>query len=175
MRLYSVTDGYIDYLRKEHPHVYSNKELERKNTRKYIGVVLSVNGYNYFVPLSSPKSRDYSVNDNGQTVIKKDTFTIFRIVEGGKLRGTIQFANMIPVPETELLEYDPATEKDTSYRDLVLKEIEYIRKNEKKIMNRARTIHYQKTSGYVATVLQYCLDYTDLEEMHDSWRKWITE
>lgn len=29
MRIYSVTDGYINYLQSEHPHVYSNKEAKR--------------------------------------------------------------------------------------------------------------------------------------------------
>lgn len=45
MEFYSVTDGYIDYLRSVHTHVYSNKEITRKNTRKYIGVVFENNGY----------------------------------------------------------------------------------------------------------------------------------
>ena len=175
MKLYSVTDGYIDFLRREHPHVYSNKELERTNTRKYIGVVLTVDDYDYFVPLSSPKPRDYITGSNGEVQIRKDTFTIFRIVVSGKLYGTIQFSNMIPVPETELIEYIPSKEKDAKYRDLVLGEMEYIRKNEARITSRARAVHYQKTNGYNAPVLQYCLDFASLEELYDTWKEWIRE
>ena len=175
MKLYSVTDGYIDFLRREHPHVYSNKELERSNSRKYIGIVLTVDEYDYFVPLSSPKQRDYFTDSNGQAQIRKDTFTIFRIVVGRKLYGTIQFSNMIPVPETELIEYVPSNEKDTKYRDLVLGEMEYIRKNEGKIMSRARAVHYQKTNGYDAPVLQHCLDFSSLEALYDTWKTWIRE
>ena len=53
MKLYSVTDGYIDYLRSEHAHVYSNKENARVNTRKYIGVVVEIGTYKYYVPLQT--------------------------------------------------------------------------------------------------------------------------
>lgn len=169
MKLYSITDGYIDYLIREHPHVYSNKENERVNSRKYIGVVLTVNDFNYFVPLSSPKPRDYFVDEKGNKSIRKDSYTIFRIIEEGKLRGTIQFSNMIPVPDSELIEYNPDSEHDERYKALVLKEIEYIRKNKGKITSRARSIHYQKCSGYDAPVLRYCLDYSDIERMCAEW------
>ncbi|MBR1629326.1 MAG: type III toxin-antitoxin system ToxN/AbiQ family toxin [Lachnospiraceae bacterium] len=79
MKLYSVTDGYIDYLRSEHAHVYSNKENARVNTRKYIGVVVEIGTYKYYVPLSSPKEKDYFVED-GTKRIRRDSFLIFRII-----------------------------------------------------------------------------------------------
>ena len=39
-KLYSVSDEYIEYLRKVFPNVYSNKETTRVHTRKYIGTVV---------------------------------------------------------------------------------------------------------------------------------------
>lgn len=175
MKLYSITDGYIDYLRREHPHVYSNKEVERVNSRKYVGTVLTVGDFDYFIPLSSPKPRDYETDKEGRQVIRKDSYTIFRIVEDGELRGTLQFSNMIPVPEGELLDYNPATEPDEKYKMLVLKELEYIRKNESRITSRARSIHYQKCNGYDAPVLKHCLDYAAIEIMCREWVKLISE
>lgn len=38
MQLYSVSDRYINYLRKKFPRVYSNKETARVHTRKYLGM-----------------------------------------------------------------------------------------------------------------------------------------
>jgi len=175
MKFYSVTDGYIDFIRREHAHVYSNKELERSNTRKYIGVVLVIGEYNYFVPLSSPKPRDCKKDEHGKIVIQKDTFTTFRIIVNGDLHGTIQFANMIPVPPGEVLEYDPNAEKDAKYKDLVLKEMEYVRKNEERIQKRAAAVYRQKIYNPDAQVMRYCLDFQALEDLYDEWCKWVSE
>ena len=47
MKLYSVTDKYIDYLRQFDYKVYDNKEDRRKVMRKYLGIVLTINEMNY--------------------------------------------------------------------------------------------------------------------------------
>ena len=61
MKIYSVSDRYVEYLRKEEPNVYSNKMNERIHTRKYVGVVVQINKYNYYIPMSSPKNSDFQV------------------------------------------------------------------------------------------------------------------
>lgn len=43
MKLYAVTDEYIDYLRQFDYKVYDNKEDRRKVMRKYLGIVLTIN------------------------------------------------------------------------------------------------------------------------------------
>ncbi len=60
-KIYSVSDTYISYLRESDPNVYSNKESNRTHTRKYVGIVLNINDYHYFIPLSSPKESDYQI------------------------------------------------------------------------------------------------------------------
>jgi len=50
MKLYYVDEDYINELRNVDERVLLNK-----STRPYLGVVLSINDLNYFVPLSSPK------------------------------------------------------------------------------------------------------------------------
>ena len=60
-KVYSVSDAYISYLREHEPNVYSNKEDNRTHTRKYIGIVMDMNGFNYYIPMSSPKERDYQI------------------------------------------------------------------------------------------------------------------
>lgn len=51
MKLYSVTDAYINYLRQFENKVYDNKENNRKVSRKYLGIVLSINSFNYYIPM----------------------------------------------------------------------------------------------------------------------------
>ena len=41
-KLYSVSDDYVEWLRKDFPNVYSNKINSRTHTRKYLGVVLQI-------------------------------------------------------------------------------------------------------------------------------------
>lgn len=60
MKLYGISDEYISFIRNTYPRVYSNKEDVRIHTRKYLGAVIEINGYKYYIPLSSPKDKhDY--------------------------------------------------------------------------------------------------------------------
>lgn len=99
MKLYAVTDEYINYLRRFDSKVYDNKEDERKVMRKYLGIVLTINQFNYYIPMSSPKKSDYKNNE-----IRKSIIPIIRIVSNEEsrkipaLKGTLRLSNMIPVP-----------------------------------------------------------------------------
>lgn len=81
LNLYSVDDNYIKYLRQFDEKIYDNKEDNRTFERKYLGVVLTVNGFNYYIPMSSPKKSDYTDYEN--KIIRNDTKTIIRIHENG--------------------------------------------------------------------------------------------
>lgn len=41
LKIYSVSDEYVKYLRQFDDKVYDNKEDKRIHTRKYVGIVLS--------------------------------------------------------------------------------------------------------------------------------------
>ena len=172
LKLYSISDEYIEWLRKDYPNVYSNKIDARIHTRKYLGVVLQIEQYKYYVPMSSPKESDYQVAGENKA-IKKSIVPIVRIVvknsNGVKeLKGTLRISHMIPVPESELLLYDMENEADSTYKDLVQNEMIFIRKNRDKIVANARLMYKQKkandtTAGYVKSAL----DYQALEKLCD--------
>ena len=163
-KIYSVSDKYISYLREKYPNVYSNKIDNRTHTRKYVGVVITIGEFKYYIPMSSPKDSDYQLAGNNK-VIKKSIIPIIRIVvknsAGEKeLKGTLRISHMIPVPESELELYDLEHETDEAYKDLVQNEIIFIRKNHDKIMNNASVLYKQKaendtTAGYVKSALPY--------------------
>lgn len=86
IKIYEIDAAYIDYLVPYAPHLFHNRQKGQANERKYIGVVLQINGFDYFAPLSSfkPKHRkmkegldflkveDYAVNLlKSQALIKK--------------------------------------------------------------------------------------------------------
>ena len=104
LNIYSISDDYINYLKQFDDKIYDNKETKRVHKRKYLGVVLTLNEFNYYIPMSSPKKSDYI--DLQKKVIRKDTKTIIRMKEKDNLYGTLRISNMIPVPITELTIYN---------------------------------------------------------------------
>ena len=176
LKLYSVSDEYVEWLRKDFPNVYSNKIDARTHTRKYLGVVLQIGKYSYYIPMSSPKDSDYQIAGENR-VIKKSIVPIIRIVvknvAGDKeLKGTLRISHMIPVPDTDLELYDLENETDSTYKDLVQNEMIFIRKNREKIAANAKLLYKQKaandtTAGYVKSAL----DYQALEVLCDSFEE----
>ena len=52
---YCVEPSYCDYLREYDPKVPYT--MDKKSTRPFIGIVLNINGFDYFAPLTSPKPK----------------------------------------------------------------------------------------------------------------------
>lgn len=165
MKLYSVSDKYIKYLRNFDKKVYDNKEEIRRVTRKYLGIVLKINELNYYIPMSSPKKSDYIDNK-----IRKSIVPIIRIISNEEidkntvLKGTLRISNMIPVPESELTLYQPKLEQNKNYKILVEKELEFMKKNENMIRKFANIIYNQKTNNYNVSYIKNVVDFKLLEQ-----------
>ena len=85
IKLYEINAEYIDYLSPHAPHLFHNKKNTQIHERKYIGVVLKVNGMDYFAPLSSYKSKHTKMPESVDFIkIKK--------------YAVININNMFPVP-----------------------------------------------------------------------------
>ena len=82
LRIYRVTDKYIRFLSSRDSRVQFNKNARRP----YVGVVLLVGGYRYFVPMESPKPSHANIK-SGMHILK---------LSGGSL-GMLGFNNMVPV------------------------------------------------------------------------------
>lgn len=145
MKLVSLSDGYIEFLRERCPNVMDNKYEERNHTRKYIGVVLTINEFNYFVPLSSPKNYDYLPNG---TIRKSDLFCSRIVLNdgGGKMHlyGKIVYKSMIPVPDTVITDYVILDEEDEKYRDVVINEYHWISLHLGEIIDKSAKIYRYK-------------------------------
>ena len=174
IRIYSVSDGYISFLRADPKlsRVFDNKIDTRLHTRKYLGAVFTHGDFRYFVPFSSPKDSDYIVLSDGTKTIRKSIIPIIRMttddtVSGAtELKGTLKLSNMIPVPESELTAYDISQETDVNYRQVVQKEWDFIRSNMSMILKNAQVLYNQKTKcdtlfkgtkapGYLAGTLDF--------------------
>ncbi len=174
IRIYSVSDHYISYLRSDPKLrcVFGNKINNRFHTRKYLGAVFSHGEFHYFIPFSSPKNSDYIVSTDGSKTIRKSIIPIIRMTTKDtasgevELKGTLKLNNMIPVPSSELTPYDIAQETDANYRQVVQKEWDFIRSNASLIIKNAQVLYNQKTKcemlfagkkapGYLADTLDF--------------------
>ena len=169
LNLYSVSDKYIKYLRQFDDRIYDNKEENRTHERKYVGIVLNINEFNYYIPMSSPKKSDYIDYEN--KIIRNDTKTIIRIHNGNRLYGTLRISNMIPVPITELEPYIVSNENDLKYKDVILGELRYINNNAEKIVKYAKTVYNQKVKSVDVGYIKNTVDFKLLENKLKEWNK----
>lgn len=134
-----------------------------------MGVVLTVNEFNYYIPMSSPKKSDYI--DFDKKIIRNDTKTIIRIHEGGRLYGTLRISNMIPVPIIELEPYMISSETDLKYKEVILGELRYINNNTPKIIKYAKTVYNQKIKNIDIGYIKNTVDFKLLEKKLKEWNE----
>ncbi|PIM55045.1 hypothetical protein CS062_00475 [Roseateles chitinivorans] len=129
MMLYAISDDYITYLLKTDARVMFNKD-----GRPYLGVVLKIDGQNWYVPLSSPKE------DAG---LKPSFVWLYAIYEAGvnsKINGYLFFRNMIPAPDCAVSLFDFQS-KGASYENLINKQHIVLKSDADKIAKDANTFY----------------------------------
>ena len=162
MKVYRVKDDYITYLRTKEERVLKNKN-ER---RPYVGVVLTINDLNYYVPLSSPKKKHKTMKN------AKD----FHKIANGKY-GAINFNKIIPVPTECIISFRFEDEEDEEYRLLLQNQYNVIKNMDDVLVNKSKGIYkIFHTSDEDLTpadlkVKRRCCDFDLLEEMCKEYNK----
>ena len=57
LEIYEIDSAYIEYLSAFEEHLFRNKKVTQDFSRKYIGIILEIEGFKYFAPLSSFKPK----------------------------------------------------------------------------------------------------------------------
>ena len=154
LKLYNVDKRYVEYLRQ-----FDNKVSEGKHKRPYIGVVCVVNGIKYYVPLSSPKPKHRTMRNS------KD----FHKIHDGRY-GAVNFNNMIPVCDCDLLLIDIGSETDAAYKNLLWNQYFEIAKMAKDVRRKAINLYAlaqiddDKLSVGDKKIKARCCDFRMLEE-----------
>ena len=152
IKLYEIDEKYVDYLLPMAPHLFQNKKLGQQNLRKYIGVILMVNGYEYFAPLSSFKDKHKRMQ-NSLDFLKIKHYAV------------INLNNMFPVPKGVYTYVDITKERNPKYRSLLLNEYRYIKSIQEKIRKNAVILYNHKNKEGNATALaKRCNDFKQLEK-----------
>lgn len=175
MNFYEIDLSYMEYL-----HQVDSKVLAHNtgiHTRKFIAVRVLINGYHYFVPLSSPDNKDFFTDSKGTKHIRKTTIpAIKRIVydrdSSKSYLGKLLFNNMIPVPKGQYTEFHINLENDIQYRTLLKKQLEILRtpKNKKDIEKRAQLMYQLKENNAPYGYIKATVDFKLLEAKCDEWK-----
>ena len=153
---YVVNKNYIQYLSDFDKHVSHNKD-EIGHSRPYLGIVLKIEDYNYFVPLYSYKEQYKKYKNNSSFFFVNDKWN--------RPLAIIKFSAMIPVPTSlnviKILEYNMQEKK---YRDLISAEYRYINSHKKEIYKRANKMYTAVTKHKNNFLKTIACDFKLLEE-----------
>lgn len=149
LHLYHVTEKYIAFLHGADKRVQMNKGEKRP----YVGIVLMINGHNYFVPMESPKPNHANV---------KSGIHLMKIADGKY--GMLGFNNMIPVPQECLLDFDINKEPDDNYRELLKNQIIWCNTNKNEIYGHAKKTYNMVLEGRSEFHMKICCDFKKLEK-----------
>jgi len=152
LNFYDVDKKYIDYLQKEETEARGFTHVPNvsyPNSKKFLcGIVLTVNGFQYYVPVSSYKTK------------KSDNILI---TLGAQVVGSLRFNYMTPVPQSCLSIRVIKNEPNLKHKRFLNAELNFCRKNQTKINNQARRTYNNVLKRVSAHIAQNSCDFKLLE------------
>ena len=159
LKLYRIDINYIKFLYRFDKKVQYNEQREDECTKRrvYLGIVLQVSDYNYFVPLEHPRPAHQKIKNN---------IFIFKIHKGKY--GMLGFNNMIPVNDTELINFDISKENQ-KYKQILISQYHFCNKHIKEIQIKAlETYNRSQKNKFLKKV---CCNFKLLEEKLKEYEK----
>ncbi len=156
LRLYHISDHYIRYMNSRDARVQFNKMAKRP----YVGIVFRFGGYQYFVPMESPKPNHAKIKA-GKHIIKLD----------GGAYGLLGFNNMIPVHKDAIIPYDVDAEPDVKYRMLLKHQIKLCNRIKADILNHAQATYFDVVSQKNKFLCNISCDFKKLEKACKQYNK----
>ena len=138
LKIFEVKSEYIQYLSNYQKHLFLH--TNEKGKRKYVGIVFQINGIYFFAPLSSYKTKHVKMKESVDFIKIKDY-------------AVINLNNMIPVPNSQIVEIDINKEKDLSYRYLLQAESREINRQKNRIRKNAEIVYSHKIHNGDSTAL----------------------
>jgi len=158
IKLYEIDPRYVKYISQFAEHAFHNKQPGQQNERKYIGVILTVNGMDYFAPLSSYKEKHLHM---------PETIDFIKV----KHYAVININNMFPVPSGLATYVDISKEKNPKYKSLLLAEYRAIKAMQEKIRKNANIVYKHRIENGDSTKLgKRCNDFVSLESACKKYR-----
>lgn len=164
LRWYIVKKDYVNYLQK-----YDNKVANidyKVKLKPYIGIIVNINNFNYYVPVSSVKEKHYSI---------KEDIDFIKISQKNKILGVLNLNNMIPIldeyitilkyKDIEKYRYFNSEKEKKLYISLLNFELKLINKKIEKIRKSALKVYKEKQNNPNSVISKRCCNFKLLEKM----------
>ena len=176
---YVINPDYLEYLYNIDSEVYYDLSY-RKSMKTFLGIIVLVGNYNYFIPMTSAKEKHkkwknvsdehfliYEVIDNNIN-IAGDIYKYYSDEEKIHILSVLDIKKMIPVPIGcyEKIDFDEL--EDFRYKDLFEKEYAFCLSIKIKVLNKVEKIYCkQKETGIVRKA--NC-NFSNLEKAMLNWK-----
>jgi len=156
LKFYSINKDYIDYLRKTDTKVpRADYQLSGRHEKLYCGVVLLINNYLYFAPLS-------------HQISNPETSFLIRHKNGNAF-ASLRLKFMVPVANRQLLTLKNfASETNVQYRGLLSEELTYCRQNSTTLKEHAQRVYHTRIQEK-RNFQRFCCDFKALELAADQY------
>lgn len=186
IRLYTIDVDYVEYLHNADNEVYFENTPEYKN-KPYVGIIITNNGYNYFIPLTSAKEKHKKLKNSSDSHLliyenlslahsmSIDTSAwIFNVVEINNVQhikhilSVLDLKKMIPVPTGAYYKTDIEHISSSEYKRLLLKEYEFIRPKQDSIVKKVEKMYNNQVK--TGKIFSGFCNFRLLEEMCDKYK-----
>lgn len=170
MNWYLVEKEYVNYLHSFDERV---ENIEYKDRMKpYIGIILEINDFKYYVPVSSAKEKYYKM---------KNGIDLYKIENNDRILGVLNINNMIPIKEEVIKrlnykyieQYRKFANKEDrdKYIKLLSKELKMINSEYQKITNSAYELYNYVIINPHSSVAKRSCNFKLLEEVAKRYRR----
>lgn len=139
LNFYTVDLNYVQYLKDAENQTRGFSRVPNmvygsfRKPKFLLGVVLNVNGVDYYVPVTSYKTK------------KPDNFLIH--ADNGAVTSSLRFNYMFPIPKDLVSERVISSEPDAAYRSLLAQELRYCIKHQAEIQKLAERTYKRVLLG----------------------------
>ena len=163
LKWYVVNKEYVNYL-KQYDDKVENIDYSSK-LKPYIGIIININEFDYYVPISSPKQKHYKI---------KEDMDFIKIMQDNKIIGVLNLNNMIPIlnKNVQILNYRDIdkyrkfeNEKEKNlYIAFLSFELNLINARIEKIRKSAIKLYKEKLNNPNSNISKRCCNFKLLEE-----------
>lgn len=163
LNFYTVDLNYVQYLKDAENQTRGFSRVPNmvygsfRKPKFLLGVVLNVNGVDYYVPVTSYKTK------------KPDNFLIH--ADNGAVTSSLRFNYMFPIPKDMVSERVISSEPDAAYRSLLAQELRYCIKHQAEIQKLAERTYKRVLLGKDPGLVANSCAFTFLEGTCKAWVK----
>lgn len=172
LNMYDVELKYIRDLHNADSNVISQSPQISKDTRRYLGIVIMLNGQKYCIPFSSGQKDKYQSKKSNIDLIKIPDVEKKNNNGAYVTMAVLNLNNMIPVDESLITKVDLRMLKTDDYaqqrrKRLLQKELAWCRENAELIVRRAQKVYnmVNETPEKSHMLTKRCCNFKKLEDV----------